>query len=137
MAGAPTAIAMDGTTTATVGWITDPTRPTRFLLSSRAFSLLCVWSAMHLNIPPHHESVARTWMKDLQWGLMGCFGPELVVFAAWRQYNSANALQVEVQKHLDIQPSVLPRRGEGEAMHKVNSLTKLGWLFLYNMLNII
>ena len=47
---------------------------------------------MHLNIPPHGESPWHSWLRNIWWGLTGVFGPELVVFIAWKQYLSARAL---------------------------------------------
>lgn len=91
---APASIATNGTTTDTVGWVGDPNgRGTLSLVISSLLTLgLCVWSAMHLNIPPRGETEAQIWIKNLKWGLVGVVAPELVVFAAWRQYNSAKAL---------------------------------------------
>lgn len=90
----PTTLAANETTTDTVGWVGDPNgRGTLSLVISSLLTLgLCVWSAMHLNIPPRGESEAQIWIKNLKWGLAGVVAPELVVFAAWRQYNSAKAL---------------------------------------------
>jgi hypothetical protein len=133
------AIATNSNTTATVGWVSDPTgRGTFSLIFSCLLTLgLCVWSAMHLNIPPHDESPAQTWMRNFKWGLIGVVAPELVVFAAWRQYNSAKTLHAEVQRYLDIQQPVLPRREEGDNRDKVNTLTDVGWCHLYGMLTIV
>jgi hypothetical protein len=51
-------------------------------------------------------------MRNFKWGLIGVFGPELVVFAAWRQYNSAKELHAEVRRQAEILMSV--RRDEAE-----------------------
>ena len=135
----PTAIASNSTLTATVGWVADPTgRGTFSLIFSCLLTLgLCVWSAMHLNIPPHDESPAQSWMRNFRWGLTGVVAPELVVFAAWRQYNSAKALYTEVQKALDIQRPVLSRRGKDRTIYKVNKLRSAGLVFLRTMLTIV
>ncbi len=61
---------------------------------------LCVWSAMHLDIPPHEESSLQTWGRNIKWGLIGIFAPELVVFAAWRQNNSAKELYAHMNHHI-------------------------------------
>jgi len=72
---------------------------------------------MHLNIPPHEELPAQTLMRNFKWGLIGVFGPELVVFAAWRQYNSAKELHAEVRRQAEI---LMPaRRDEAENRTKV------------------
>lgn len=119
LASTPIAIATSNATTATIGWVSDPTgRGTISLVFSCLLTLgLCVWSAMHLNIPPHEESSAQTLMRNLKWGLVGVFGPELVVLAAWRQYNSAKALHAEVMRQAEI---MMPaRRDEADNQTKV------------------
>src|SRR4030088_1682578 len=104
---APIAIAINSSTPLTsspVSWEPDPEgRGTFSLIFSCLLTLgLCVWSAMHLNIPPHDESLVQSYMRNLKWGLIGVFGPELVVFAAWRQYNSAEALKAEVNRQINV-----------------------------------
>ncbi|RVX71197.1 hypothetical protein B0A52_04771 [Exophiala mesophila] len=54
---------------------------------------ICVWSALHLNIAATNETTVQYWLRTVRWILLGVFGPELVVFAAWRQYISARAMQ--------------------------------------------
>ncbi|KAH7336346.1 hypothetical protein BKA65DRAFT_506239 [Rhexocercosporidium sp. MPI-PUGE-AT-0058] len=95
-------MAADSSTTATVGWMSGPDgRGTISLVISCLLTLgLCVWSAMHLNIPPHDESTAETWIRHIKWGLVGIFAPELVVFAAWRQHNSAKELHNQMNQHI-------------------------------------
>ena len=61
---------------------------------------------MHLNIPPHNETQIEGWWRNIKWGLMGIFGPELVVFTAWRQYNSAKALQAKVNEQLGLAEAI-------------------------------
>jgi hypothetical protein len=121
-ASVPVAIATSNATVPTVGWVSDPNgRGTFSLVFSCLLTLgLCVWSAMHLNIPPHNESPAKTWLRNLKWGVIGTFGPELVVFAAWRQYNSARTLCAEVKRHVEIEKLMQPRRDEVENGSKVN-----------------
>ena len=80
--------------TDTVGWQSDPNgRGTFTLVSSCIFTLtICVYSAMHLNVPPREESAIQFWLRNIRWGLLGIFGPELVVFIAWKQYLSAKSI---------------------------------------------
>lgn len=79
----------------TVGWQSDPNgRGTFTLVSSCLLTLvICVYSAMHLNVPPHGESTLNYWMRTIRWGFWGIFGPELVVFVAWKQFLSAKAIE--------------------------------------------
>ncbi|KAF5879104.1 uncharacterized protein Bfra_006309 [Botrytis fragariae] len=86
----------------TTGWVSDPNgRGTFSLVVSCLLTLsLCVWSAMHLNIPrPYHPTI-QEFIIGIRWGVVGIFAPELVVFAAWRQYNSATALKALVQDRI-------------------------------------
>ena len=82
----------------TTGWVYEPNqRGTFAIISSCALTIgLCVWSALHLNIPSSKQTVARSWVRNIVWVLMGLFGPELVVFGAWRQYVSARTLQNKI-----------------------------------------
>ncbi|KAL6717240.1 hypothetical protein ACLMJK_005155 [Lecanora helva] len=93
----------NGDRSETVGWQSDPNnRGTFTLVSSCVLTLtICVYSAMHLNVPRHGESTLWFWMRTLRWALLGIFGPELVVFKAWKQYLSAKALVKRPQNRSD------------------------------------
>lgn len=82
-----------------VGWVDDPNgRGTWGLITSCFLTLgLCVWSALHLNIPGKHESRRQSWIRQLRWVALGFLIPELVVLAAWKQWSSARALTREMQ----------------------------------------
>ncbi len=86
-------------TSQTVGWVSEPNgRGTVSLVTSCVLTLgVCVWSAMHLNIPPRGESSWQRWVRNIRWGLAGVFGPELVLFIAWKQYLSARAIAKKAQ----------------------------------------
>ena len=86
----------------TVGWVPSPDgRGTSSLVTTCIITLgLCVWSAIHLSIPKRGETSFQYLMRNVKWCIIGVFGPELVVFAAWRQYISARALSTEVNKRL-------------------------------------
>lgn len=81
-----------------VGYVQDPNgRGTISLLLSCVLTLiLCVWSALHLNVPaPDQTKVKDIWLNT-RWIITGIYAPELVVFAAWRQWCSAKLLQTIV-----------------------------------------
>ena len=84
----------------TVSFVQDPSgRGTLGLIISCALTLvLCVWSALHLNIPASHEPFGRAFWRNICWILAGIYAPELVVFTAWRQWSSANLLSEIVEK---------------------------------------
>lgn len=84
----------------TVGFIPqDANRHTTSLLLSCILTLiLCVYTAVHLNIVPKDEPSWRTFAREVWWCLIGLYGPELVVFTAWRQWSSAKALGAEIER---------------------------------------
>ena len=77
-----------------VGYTPEPNgRGTSSLVLSCLLTLvLCVWSALHLNVPRQSESSFTTVLTYLRWIFTGVWGPELVVFTAWRQWCSARVL---------------------------------------------
>ncbi|TRX89054.1 hypothetical protein FHL15_010073 [Xylaria flabelliformis] len=83
-----------------VGFVSDPDgRGTLSLLFSCLLTLgLCVWSAVHLNLPEYNESEVHYLYRYLKWSMLGVFGPELVIWAAWRQFISARALTKMIVK---------------------------------------
>ncbi|KAI0201728.1 hypothetical protein F4808DRAFT_459498 [Astrocystis sublimbata] len=83
-----------------VGFVSDPDgRGTLSLLFSCLLTLaLCVWSAVHLNLPEFQESEYHYLYRYLKWSILGVFGPELVIWAAWRQFISARALTKMINK---------------------------------------
>ncbi|KAJ7183890.1 hypothetical protein C8R46DRAFT_520617 [Mycena filopes] len=74
-------------------WQDEPnTRGTYSLVSSCIFTLgLCVWTAIHLNVP-EQASGARQFLRKLVWLAVGLLAPELVTFTAWSQYADASRL---------------------------------------------
>jgi len=90
----------NNSTSETVGWVSDPDgRGTFGLILSCVVTLgLCVWSAMHLNIPALGETEKDLWIKGIKWGFWGVTAPELVIYAAWKQFYSARLLQEEITK---------------------------------------
>ncbi|KAK7943071.1 uncharacterized protein PG986_012184 [Apiospora aurea] len=83
-----------------VGYVDDPDgRGTLSLLFSCLLTLgLCVWSAVHLNLPRHGETDLEFMYRNLKWSILGIFGPELVIWAAWRQLLSARSLTRRVKE---------------------------------------
>ena len=75
-------------------WVPDPdTRGTWSLLYSCIFTLvLCVWTAIHLNVPSYRESTISQWLRKLKWVLLAIIAPELGVYTACEQYFQAKKL---------------------------------------------
>lgn len=74
-------------------WHSEPgTRGTFALLSSCLSTLfLCVWTAVHLNLPQYKRKHLQKWRK-LQWLLIAAFAPEIVAWNAWEQRRQVKAL---------------------------------------------
>lgn len=85
-----------------VGYVSDPEgRGTPSLVISCLVTLvLCVWSAVHLNVPRRDQTRLEAIFLILRWVIAGIYAPELVVFAAWRQWSSARMLQKNVEESL-------------------------------------
>ena len=83
-----------------VGWVNEPEgRGTMSILVSCISSLfLSSWAVMHLNIPAKNESQTRRLATYFYWCIYGIFGPELVIWTAWRQLLSAWTLRNELRK---------------------------------------
>jgi hypothetical protein len=92
-------------TTDTVGFVReDNQRDTISLLISCFATLgLCVYSAVHLNIPRKGEGNCRVLTRELQWCVLGLFAPELILYTAWRQLASARQLCVEIKDKMSKQ----------------------------------
>lgn len=86
--------------TNTVGFVEeDNQRDTISLLISCLATLgLCVYSAVHLNIPRKAEPIYTTLLRELKWCIVGLFAPELILYTAWRQLASAKQLRFEVEQ---------------------------------------
>jgi hypothetical protein len=83
-----------------VGWVNEPDgRGTLSILVSCLSSLfLSSWAVMHLNVPRRRSSTTRRLGTYLYWCIYGIFGPELVIWTAWRQLLSAWALRNGLRK---------------------------------------
>lgn len=67
---------------------------------------LCVWSAIHLNVPRRAETTGKKhWLwyalERTKWVSIGVLAPELVVYTAGRQWTSARLLAQKVNKSMD------------------------------------
>ncbi|KAF1808158.1 hypothetical protein P152DRAFT_469152 [Eremomyces bilateralis CBS 781.70] len=97
----------------TSGWAKEPdSRGTFSLVLSCVLTLtLCVWSALHLNVPPAGHTFRSRALVKAKWIVYGIFAPELVVATAAAQYISARWLKVEIEKDAQLRsgsPHLLP-----------------------------
>ena len=56
---------------------------------------LCLWTALHLNIPEHRHESSQKWRK-LGWLMLGLIAPEMVVYTALEQQKAALRLTNEM-----------------------------------------
>lgn len=96
-----------GQSTPYVQYIGDPNgRGTFSLIISCVLTLiLCVWSALHLNVPSNSQTALESLMAQSRWIVTGVYAPELVVFTAWRQWSSAKLLSSLVEERRDYMSS--------------------------------
>src|SRR5437016_12740780 len=91
----------------TASWRPEPRyRGTYSILSSCLFTMaLCVWSAVHLNLPGASERSAPFWRsrqlrRKIGWAFLGLFAPEFVAWTAFRQHGQAIALTRDMKSWL-------------------------------------
>ena len=70
----------NATTVHTAVWQPEPdTRGTFGILSSCVLTLsLCIWKAIHLNIPASRETWRQQTIRKLGWLILGLLAPEMV-----------------------------------------------------------
>lgn len=59
---------------------------------------LCVWQAIHLNIPPPGEPPYKQILRRVGWSILAIIAPEVVALNAWLQYRSAERLMNHVNQ---------------------------------------
>lgn len=99
--GSPQPI-ISNTTAPYVGFVKDPDgRGTVSLVVSCLITLLlCVWQALHFNVPEKGRTSWDALMMNVLWITIGIYAPELVVFTAWRQWSSAQLLGKIAQEEI-------------------------------------
>jgi hypothetical protein len=60
--------------------------------------VLCVWTSIHLNIPPPRESAWLAWRRKLKWVVIALFMPEAAVFTAFQQWLIATSFLKELKR---------------------------------------
>ncbi|KAJ4292597.1 hypothetical protein N0V90_009260 [Kalmusia sp. IMI 367209] len=85
------------------GWFEPPNlRGTWDIIVSCVLTLtICVWSALHLNVPTEDSKLKQRNIRRLRWIVLGLFAPELVVSTAFAQFLTAKWLCREIKK--DVQ----------------------------------
>lgn len=96
-------VTTSATPDAEVAWYSAPNfRGTWDLIVSCVLTLvICVWSALHLNVPVETSRLKGRNIRRLRWILLGIFAPEVVVSTAFAQYLTARSLRSEIRKDID------------------------------------
>ncbi|KAK0652743.1 hypothetical protein B0T16DRAFT_369522 [Cercophora newfieldiana] len=78
-------------------WKPEPSeRGTFGILSTCIITLgLCVWTAIHLNVPARNGQMQQ-FLRKVGWMVFGFLAPELVAFTAIQQYATATKLSKEI-----------------------------------------
>jgi hypothetical protein len=78
-------------------WHPEATQRGTFgILSSCLITMsLCIWTAVHLNLPEHKKESQQVYRKVL-WLAIGLFAPEVVVWSAWRQRKNMKLLSAKM-----------------------------------------
>ncbi|KAH7629127.1 hypothetical protein B0T09DRAFT_358118 [Sordaria sp. MPI-SDFR-AT-0083] len=94
-------------------WTPEPSRRGTFgILSTCLLALgLCVWTALHLNLPEKDESRARRYLRKLSWMSLGILTPELIAFTAFQQYMAAKSLTKDMNALLANPTRLVPPIG--------------------------
>ena len=68
--------------------------------------MICVYTAVHLNIPKKGTTKRLVYVKKTAWVILGILAPELVLYTAWSQWYSAKKLTARVKRTLDDMVSI-------------------------------
>jgi hypothetical protein len=81
-------------------WVpAPPGRGTKDIIGHCLATLsLCVWKALHLNVPAMDESRWNKYWQQLKWVLIALLAPEIVVFTGIEQYVAAKSFLKKIQR---------------------------------------
>jgi hypothetical protein len=81
-------------------WVKEPDeRGTWNIIYSCLLTLgLCVYTAIHLNVPTPGEPPRKQFLRRVKWALVAVFAPELGVFCAWQQWSWAKKVAHDLNK---------------------------------------
>ena len=127
-------------TTDYASWTPSPTgRGTWDILFSCIVTLgLCVYSAIHLNIPPPGATV---WWKagmKAKWLFIALLAPEFVVFNAWRQRSEAHHIAKGLRERAgQPEPRSIVRKSVDMLLRRKVSVTSVKEFFYVNAMSMI
>jgi hypothetical protein len=70
--------------------------------------IICVWSAVHMDIPNTRHSSTRRFLIRIFWMLIALIAPEVLLFLAINERIQAHALEKRAAKYLQSQPMAKP-----------------------------
>lgn len=87
-------------------WVSEPNYRGTFSIFSLCASTLtiCVWNAIHLDVPMYRESKIKSFLRNLAWKLGALIVPELFLWVALVQRRNAKGLCKEARKYLPVRP---------------------------------
>jgi hypothetical protein len=87
-------------------WVPQPGyRGTWGVLYSCTITLgLCVYTAIHLNIPPLDEKRFWFYLRKTKWVIITVFAPEVVLYTAWWQWYMARAISRKLNAIVRLPP---------------------------------
>lgn len=97
-----------GNSSEIVRWKSDcATRGTFDILSTCIITLLlCIWTAVHLNVPPPGQYL-KPILKKVGWLFLALLAPEMVAYTAWYQRQEALTIMRTVNESRSL-PSPIP-----------------------------
>ncbi|KAH8682576.1 hypothetical protein BX600DRAFT_448867 [Xylariales sp. PMI_506] len=110
----------------TARWQPEPSsRGTFNILSTCLLTLsLCIWTALHLNIPGQGKANHQKWRKA-KWLAIGLLAPEVVAFAAFKQWRDSKKLTRDVRAALgDLLPEEVHKESAFERVVRFLQLGK-------------
>lgn len=69
---------------------------------------LCVVTAIHLNVGPARESSANWWRRKLKWVVIAILSPEIILYAAGKQWFSASRLSKKLNRFSEREQVEMP-----------------------------
>jgi len=106
-------------------WVSAPNmRGTTSILYSCVLTLFaCIYTALHLNVPPRGASAARVLLSKCLWGFAALIAPEIVLFFATSQYLEARNLAKTLLELERYQQAAQQGGGEQQQPAKMESAT--------------
>jgi hypothetical protein len=82
----------------TVGWVPEPQGRGTFGLVWSCFAtiFICVWNALHLNVPERDGTVRHQVIRQARWVAVGLFAPEYLSLSALAEFEQAKEVQRRV-----------------------------------------